>query len=230
MKTLTLFGVLFCLTPLLVKDSIVQAQNWKLAGVVGLSQSAFEYEELRDGWDPEAVRFFRAGALVERNLAGIEGPLGKKMHIQTGLFFKRLAGRVNWVSEVGNPIQRYAGSFSINQFYATVPLGFKLDLFTSRFSLVAGLEAGLLISASKQSQTDEPVSLSTESTSQVGDEIRRLHTSMYVGAQVQLAPKWGVRLLYHLGLAHQKKAPENPVLITDWRTSEIDLSIIWYFP
>ena len=221
---------IFLFILLIVGWKNVEAQSWKWAGLVGVSQSAFEYEEIRDGWDPVATYFFRTGVLLERNLAGIEGPLGKRMHVQTGLLFKRLTGRVNWFSEVGNPVQRYAGSFSINQFYATIPVAIKLDLFSTPLSLVSGLEAGILVRASKQSQTDEPVSLSTSSTTQVADEIRRLHTSFKIGLQARVSPQWGVRFLFHRGLAHQKKAPENPVLITDWRTSEFDFSIIRYFP
>ncbi|MFK7846303.1 MAG: porin family protein [Rhodothermales bacterium] len=211
----------------LIQSAEAQKIDWGIS--ISSSFHQHEYEEPLAWWD-NAGRVFPSVMLrSELPLSFIEGPLGKKLFLRTGVRYTRLASRVNWQFDVANTAEPFTGKFGISQHYLTIPLQFRLEIGRTPVYLLAGPEFGFLIFANKKSETLTPVEFESTQTESVGNDINVINLALGGGLGVQLSSRLRSFVRYSAGLSDAKKSADRTVLDTDWRTKEIEVGIEFAF-
>ncbi len=213
------------LLALLPCTAAAQGVRWGVAAGASLQRLALE-EPLPE-WDDTGLVFPTLMAYMERSLTGIDGPLGRRLHLLAGIRYNRQAGRIDWTFTVGQPPQQFEGQFTLRQHYVSVPVWLRLDLGGSPLFLVAGPEVGVLVAANKESQTLAPVASRSDRTESVADQLRRMHVALRGGVGAALTPRVRLLAVLGVGLSDIKDGVEQTVLVTDWRTREWEVMLMY---
>lgn len=205
------------------------AQPVKWGLVLSASYHVHDYESPLDFWDNAGLVFPALALRTEVPFSFVDGPLGEKLFLYSGIRYTRLASRIDWESGTANGGETFAGRFRIGQHYLAVPLQFRLALGNTPVSILAGPEFGFLLFARKVSDTLSPAEFRSSQTEGVGDDLNRVNVSLGGGVVVRLAGGLRATARYNAGLSNAKKSPERTVLVSDWTTKEFELGIEFIF-
>ncbi len=197
--------------------------------VVSSSYHMHEYDTPLDFWDNAGLLFPSVMIRGELPMSFIEGPLGKKLYLRSGIRYTRLASRINWQQDTANNAQTFSGRFRISQHYLAVPVHFRLVLGRTPVYFLAGSEVGFLLFATKKSETLTPLEFQSSQTEGVGGDINLVHVSLSGGIGVQLSSRLRTFVRYNKGLSNAKKSAEKTVLVTDWQTKEVEVGVEFIF-
>ncbi len=198
---------------------------------IGLSSSfhSHSYDAPLPWWDNSGLVFPSVMLRAELPLTFIEGPLGRKLYLRSGVRYTRLASRVNWEFDVESNPEPFTGKFSINQHYLAVPLQFRLEIGKTPVYLLGGPEFGFLLFAQKKSETLTPVEFSSSMNEGVGEDIHRVHVTLGGGVGFKVNKQIRTFVRYNAGLRGAKKSPSSTVLDTDWQTKELEVGVEFNF-
>ncbi|MDZ4699866.1 MAG: outer membrane beta-barrel protein [Rhodothermales bacterium] len=177
-------------------------------------------------WSDTGLLFPTGLVFAEWPLSGIDGPLGERLHVVSGLRYNRQSGQIDWAFVVGAPAQEFTGTFTLKQHFVSVPLWLRLDLGRSPLFVLAGPEVGLLVGAKKESRTLTPEASRSSQEVAVGDELRRVNVALRGGLGAAITPRLRLVASYVAGLSPAKRDAEQPVLISDWQTRELELLLL----
>lgn len=203
--------------------SSAQGIQWSISG--GPSYHVQEFDTPLPWWDTAGQLFPSLMLHAELPMKFIEGPLGEKLFFSTGVRYVRLASRVDWRFEVNGSSDVFTGKFRINQHYLAVPLQLRLNLGKSPVFILGGPEAGILLLATKKSDTLTPEEFSSSQREAVGKDLHRLNISLYVGAGLRLNDQLRIYARYGAGMRDTKRDAERAVLDSDWRSREIEFAM-----
>ncbi len=210
--------------------STVRAQNLEWRFAMSASYHLHDYENPLDFWDNSGLMFPAVGVRAGIPFSFVDGPLGKRLFLDTGIRYTRLASRIDWESGTANGGETFSGKFRIGEHFIAVPVQFRVQVGKTPVSLVFGPEFGFLLFARKVSDTLTPVEFKSSQTEQVGEDLNRLNISLGGGIAYRVSKKIRAFLRYNAGLSNAKKSPERTVLVSDWTTKEIEVGIEFIFP
>jgi hypothetical protein len=201
-----------------------QAMSWG-AGA-GASFQRLSLESPLPEWAMSGLVFPSLLVYSEIPLPGIEGPLGERLSLLAGTRYNRQSGRIDWTFLVGDPVQQFEGDFTLRQHYLSLPiwLNFRPG---GPIWLVGGVEPGVLLFADKVSRTTAPATAASHREEAVADDLRRLHLALRAGAGISVGTHARLLVSYVAGLTSAKIDADRPVLISDWRTREWELMLLF---
>ncbi len=205
-----------------VMPAVLSAQP-RIGIGVGASYQQLAIEAPLTGWMATGLLFPTGLVYAEWPLTGIEGPLGERLHLVSGLRYNRQSGQVDWTDSLGTPAQEYTGTFMIRQHYVSIPVLLRLELGQSPVFVLAGSDLALLLSAKKESRTLTPEAARTYREDAVGDELRRINVMLRGGFGAAISSRARLVASYAASLTPAKRNADQPVLLSDWRTRELEL-------
>lgn len=214
--------------------SSVQAQSVESKGIqwgiaVSASYHSHDYENPLDFWENSGLVFPSVALNAGIPFSFVDGPLGKRLFLQTGLRYTRLASRIDWESGTANGGETFSGKFRIGEHFLAVPVQFRVQIGKSPISVILGPEFGFLLFAQKVSDTLTPVEFQSSQTEQVGEDLNRFNVTLGGGIGYQVGARLRTFLRYNAGLSTAKKSPERTVLVSDWTTKEFELGVEFIF-
>lgn len=229
---MVLFGVLgVLLTTILLPSNGAKAQSIQWSAGATASIHNHVYDAPLDIWDNAGLVFPSIGIHGEYLMTFVGGPLGRRLYLRSGIRYTRLASQVDWVNNVtGNQTQVFSGQFSIRQHYAVIPLHFRVAVGNTPLSVHFGPSFGILLFATKKSDTFTPVEFSTSQHEAVGEDVNRINVMLSGGLSVQLTRQIRALLQYNAGMSNAKKSADRTVLVTDWQTQEFEIGLEFAFP
>lgn len=227
-KAVTLFVALLFLAHGAIPDqAVAQPLNWGIG--IASSFHSHDYESPLPWWDNSGLVFPSVMLRAELPMRFIEGPLGEKLHLRSGIRYTRLASRVDWEFDVTTNPEPFTGKFSINQHYLAVPVQFRLEIGNSPLYLLAGPEFGFLIFARKKSETITPEEFSSSMNEGVGSDIHTVNITLGGGIGYKINQQIRTFARYNAGLRNAKKSAGRTVLDSDWQTKEFEVGVEFNF-
>ena len=217
------FLVLLCFNGPSADRVFGQSLDWGLG--VSTSFHNHTYESPLPWWDNSGLVFPSIMLRAELPMSFIEGPLGKKLFLRSGVRYTRLASRVNWEFDVESNAEPFTGKFSINQHFLAIPLQFRLEIGRTPVYLLGGPEFGFLLFARKKSETLTPAEFSSSMNEAVGEDINRVNIALGGGLGFKVNKQLRTFVRYNAGLRGAKKSPSRTVLDTDWQTKELEVGV-----
>ena len=110
-----------------------------------------------------------------------------------------------------------------------IPLQFRVAIGGTPVSLFGGPEFGILLFATKKSDTFTPAEFSTSQHEAVSEDINRFNVMLSGGLSVQFSKRFRALVQYNAGMSNAKKSADRTVLVTDWQTQEIEIGVEFAF-
>ena len=195
----------------------------------GISASSsfheLDFDDPLPWWESSGLTFPAIGVSMEWPMQFIEGPLGNILWLKSGIRLVRLATKVDFELELGEDNQLFTGAFRIRQYYASIPVQFRLDLGQAPVYVLVGPEFGVLLTANRTSETFTPVASRASSTQQIGGELRRINISIYGGIGVHIYKGIDLFGQYGRGVNQVLKPGEQTISDSDWSTRELEIGL-----
>jgi hypothetical protein len=179
-------------------------------------------------WDSKWRVGFSMGSFVEI-------PINGALNLRTGIRFVRLGSQFHFDTGEGSTGGRHSGDFKIFQDYLTLPLLAKINVSKyPRLFIMAGPEAGLLVSAS--ATLSETISFAAPFYNQerltdekIYDNMAPYNFCLNTGCGIEflmLAHLISIQLEYSHGLVGTAKESK---WFSNWKTREVKTSIAYKF-